>query len=170
MCNAWGPGSAAEQELTRLMDTYGSMLHNLCTMMLHDHHRAQDAVQDTFIKAYKSLDKLPQVQNEKAWLIRIAMNTCRDVLRSAWLRHTLRSADISQLPELPSPEPEDSGILEEVRALPPKYRQVILLYYWQNMSADEIGQVLNMNRATVYRQLGKARQKLKLTMEGWAET
>ena len=99
MSSAWGPGNATEEELLRLMDTYGGMLFSLCRMMLRDHHRAQDAVQETFIKAYKHIEYLPQLKNEKAWLIRIAVNICRDTMRTAWFRHVIRSVDIAELPE-----------------------------------------------------------------------
>lgn len=168
MSSAWGPGSVNEQELVRLMDTYGNMLLSLSRMMLLDYHLAQDAVQDTFIKAFKHMDQLQQLHNEKAWLIRITMNTCRDMLRTAWFRHVAKSVDILELPDIAAPQEEeaDSGILEEVRRLPSKEREVLLLYYWQDMNPDEIASVLSINRATVYRRLERARQKLKLNLEG----
>ena len=169
MSSAWGPGNATEEELLRLMDTYGSMLFSLCRMMLRDHHRAQDAVQETFIKAYKHLELLPQLRNEKAWLIRIAVNICRDTMRTAWFRHVIRSVDIAGLPEIASPQPaatDDSPLLETVQKMPLKEREVLLLYYWQNMTPDEIASALRVNRATVYRRLEKARSYLKITLEG----
>lgn len=168
MRSAWGPGSANEQEIVRLMDTYGGMLLSLCRMMLHDYHRAQDAVQETYIKAYRHIDQLARVQSEKAWLIRIAVNTCRDMMRTAWFRHVARSVDLSELPEIPAPQvqEEDSIILDEVHKLPPKEREVLLLHYWQELDADEIARALSINRATVYRRLERARQRLKMNVEG----
>lgn len=169
MSNALGPGNANEEELLRLMDTYGGMLFSLCRMMLRDHHRAQDAVQETFIKAYKHLDYLPKLRNEKAWLIRIAVNICRDTMRAAWFRYIIQSVDIADLPEIAASQPEDtddSSLLEMVQNLPAKEREVILLYYWQNMTPDEIASALRINRATVYRRLEKARSSLKITLEG----
>lgn len=168
MSNAWGPGNANEQELIRLMDTYGGMLNSLCKMMLHDFHRAQDAVQETFIKAYRHIDQLEHVRSEKAWLIRIATNTCRDATRTAWFRHVIRSVDLSELPEIPAPQAceEDSAILDEVCKLPPKEREILLLHYWQELDVDEIAAALHVNRATVYRRLERARQRLKMNVEG----
>lgn len=168
MSSAWGPGSANEQELIRLMDTYGGMLSSLCRMMLHDYHRAQDAVQETFIRAYRHIDQIKRVQSERAWLIRIAVNICRDVMRTAWFRHVARSVDLSELPEIPAPQnaAEDSAILEEVQKLPHKEREVLLLHYWQELDADEIARALHINRATVYRRLERARQRLKMSVEG----
>ena len=169
MSNALGPGNASEEELLRLMNTYGTMLFNLCRMMLRDHHRAQDAVQETFIKAYKYMDRLPQLRNEKAWLIRIAINVCRDTMRTAWFQHVIRSVDLTELPEIAAPQPEqpdDSPLLDAVQTLPAKEREVLLLYYWQNMTPDEIASTLQINRATVYRRLERARSNLKITLEG----
>lgn len=167
MSSAWGPGSADEQELIRLMDTYGSTLSSLCRMMLHDYHRAQDAVQETFIKAYRKISQIRTIQNEKAWLIRIAVNTCRDMMRTSWFRH-IAAVDLSELPEIPAPETsaEDGAILELVRRLPAKEREVLLLFYWQEMDVNDIAAALAINRATVYRRLERAREHIKLTVEG----
>lgn len=169
MSNALGPGNASEEELLRLMDTYGGMLFSLCRMMLRDHHRAQDAVQETFIKAYKHLDRLPQLHSEKAWLIRIAVNICRDTMRTAWFRHVIRAVDITELPEIAAPqkhEADESPLLDAVQNLPPKEREVLLLFYWQNMTPEGIASSLRINRATVYRRLERARSRLKIKLEG----
>ena len=169
MRNALGPGNASEEELLRLMDAYGAMLFNLCRMMLHDHHRAQDAVQETFIKAYKHIARLPQLRNEKAWLIRIAINVCRDTMRTAWFQHVIRSVDLTELPEIAAPQTDladDSPLLDTVQTLPAKEREVLLLSYWQNMTPDEIASTLQINRATFYRRLERARSNLKITLEG----
>ena len=151
MCNALGPGSASEKELIRLMDTYGGTLFSLCRMMLRDHHRAQDAVQEIFIKAYKYMDQLPHLRNEKAWLIRIAINICHDMMRTA-APHT--------------EDTSDSPLLEMVQNLPSKEREVVLLYYWQNLPPEEIASALLISRATVYRRLDHARYHLKIALEG----
>lgn len=169
MSTAWGPGNAHEKELIRLMDTYGGMLFSLCRMMLHDYHRAQDAVQDTFIKVYRRLEQLPDLRNEKAWLIRIAMNVCHDTLRSSWFKHVMRAVDFEELPDLPAPqdaEEQDSELMDMIRSLPTKEREVLLLYYWQSLSPDEIANTLHISRATVYRRLEQARNDLKLNYEG----
>lgn len=169
MSNALGPGNASEEELLRLMDAYGGTLFSLCRMMLRDHHRAQDAVQETFIKAYKHLDRLAQIRNEKAWLIRVAINVCRDTMRTAWFQHVIHSVDLAGLPEITAPQPDppdDTPLLDAVQILPAKEREVLLLYYWQNMTPDEIASTLQINRATVYRRLERARSNLKIKLEG----
>ena len=90
------------------------------------------------------------------------------MMRTAWFRHAAKSVDLAELPELPAPQErtEDSPILDEVQRLPAKEREVILLHYWQEMDADEIASALSINRATVYRRLERARQRLKMNVEG----
>lgn len=168
MLTAKDPGR--EQELIRLMDEYGGMLMNLCAVTLRDASLAQDAVQETFIKAYRYMETTSMIHSERAWLIRIAVNTCRDMMRTAWFRHVDRKTTLDQLPEAIAPQTQDSDILQNVRSLPVKERQVILLYYWQSMSAEEVGTALGIDRATVYRRLERGRKKLKLmlTEEGGA--
>lgn len=167
MSNAQVPGNA-EETMLRLMDSYGAMLQNLCVMTLGDNALAQDAVQETFLKAYRCLTKLDDVHSERAWLIRVAVNTCRDIQRSAWMRHTDRRVLLDTLPETAAPASrEDSCVLDAVRSLPVKERQVILMRYWQNLSVDETAEALGLSRATVYRRLAKAQKRLKNLVERW---
>ena len=90
-------------------------------------------------------------------------------MRTAWFRHVIRSVDIAELPEIAAPQPaeaDDSPLLEMVQSLSPKEREVLLLYYWQSLTPEEISSTLRINRATVYRRLEKARSNLKITLEG----
>lgn len=169
MSKAQVPGNA-EEEMLRLMDSYGGMLTNLCAMTLGDTILAQDAVQETFLKAYRCLDQIETVQSERAWLIRVAVNTCRDLQRSAWMRHVDRRVSLDSLPETAVPALEaDGGVLDAVRGLPVKERQVILMRYWQNLSVDETAEALGLNRATVYRRLARAQKRLKNLVERWED-
>ena len=111
------PGSREEQELTRLMETYGAMLVSLCASALRDRHLAQDAVQETFLKAYRHLHQLAQADSERAWLIRIALNTCRDFQRTWWARHVDRRVPLDTLPEAGAPD-ASRDILDQVQRLP----------------------------------------------------
>ena len=77
-----------EEKLRHLMDVYGDGLKRLCCVYLRDLGLAEDAVQETFIKAYDHIDELlaGEIESAKAWLMRIAVNTCKDTLRSSWMR------------------------------------------------------------------------------------
>ena len=96
-----GNEPAGRSELDRLMEEYGSALLRMCALYLKDADLAQDAVQDTFVKAYRHLREYRGESSEKTWLTSIAMNVCRDYLRTAWFRHISR-VDPELLPEKPA--------------------------------------------------------------------
>lgn len=125
---AKGPAITRDEKLEVLVDKYQISLLKVCFTFLHDRSLAEDAVQETFIKAYQSLDSFRGYSSEKTWIFRIAMNTCRDMLRTRWFRFVDRRIDLSQLPEQSVPtENGDKEIMESVMALPVKLREVILL-------------------------------------------
>ena len=160
------PGRDAEAEITRLMETYGSMIAGLCTALLKDADLAQDVTQETFLKAYRGLRGFDG-RSEKAWLTRIAVNLCRDQWRSRWFRHMDRRVTPEMLPEpVAPPDSQEGRVLEAVRSLPARLREVVLLKYFQDMDIDEMTGALGVNRATVYRRLEKARRALRDTLEG----
>lgn len=167
MGSAKVPGDAREAELIRMMQTYGGMLVGICTGMLGDAHLAQDVTQETFIRAYYKMDSFrgEREGSEKAWLARIAVNLCRDALRSKWFRFVDRKVTPDVAPLSCEATQEAQCLFEAVQKLPGKYREVILLHYYQDMPAAEIAQALRLNPASVYRRLEKARQKLKQLIE-----
>ena len=88
-----------KQRLTRLVRQYQTDLLRICYIQLHDTALAEDAVQETYLKAYRSMPAFRGDCSEKTWLMRIAVNVCRDMLRSAWFRHLDRRITLEQLPE-----------------------------------------------------------------------
>ena len=74
------------EDMERLMDRYGDRMLRLCCMYLNDEHMAQDAVQDSFLKIYRNAQTFETPEAEKSWVMRVAINTCKDYLRSAWKR------------------------------------------------------------------------------------
>lgn len=157
------PGITNEEEMTRLMDLYSGMLLGVCTMLLSDWSLAQDVVQETFVKAWKRGDF--QKGSEKAWLMRVAVNLCHDYHRSRWYRHTDRRRTPEDLP-FQAPAAFDSEIIQLVRQLPMREKEAIVLFYWNNMNADEIAAMTGSSRSAVYRRLEKAKKHLKLELEG----
>lgn len=154
------PGSADEQNLIRLMDTYSHLLLGLCIIILRDYHLAQDVVQETFLRAWKH-GRLRE-DTEKAWLVRVAVNLCRDQHRSRWMRHLDRSVTPEELviPVLP----EENDVIREVKRLPRQEREVVVMHYWGNLSAAEIADALRIGRASVYRRLEKAKAHLRIEL------
>ena len=162
------PDPTHEAELSRWMDDYGDRLVRLAYGVLKDRYLAQDAVQDTFVKAYRSRDAFRGECSEKTYLIGILMNTCRDCLRTAWMKRVDRSIPLDQLPEPYADAPiPDRTVIETVLALPLGLRQVILLRYWQTMKIKEIGEALHLSPETVKKRLKRANQKLSAQLKGW---
>lgn len=160
---------AREQILIRLMQQYGDGVKRMCCIYLHDLGAAEDAAQETFIKAYDHIDQLlsGEIASEKPWLMRIAINTCKDMLRSSWMRHIDKRQVIEELPLAVSPAHEDNlALTQAVMALPPKYKDIVLLHYYQDMNLRTCAQILGISAATATRRLQQAQKKLRHEMEG----
>lgn len=163
---AFMPGQQIHEELSRLVSTYQTELLRFCYAYLHDQALAEDAVQDTFLKAYRTLDRFRADSSEKTWLMKIAVNTCRDVRRSAWFRYVNRAITPDMLPEPSEPTAyRDLEVTAEIMSLPIKLREAILLYYYQNVSIDEMAAILGITQQGASARLKRAREKLRPILE-----
>jgi len=149
-------------QIEELIERYGNDILRLCCIYLGDRQLAQDAFQETFVMAWKALDTFRGDSSMKTWLSHIAVNTCRDLLRSGWLRMLKKSKPMEEIMELaaPAPNPEAAAVREATLALQGKYREVIVLYYYQGMQISEIAKVLNLPENTVSTRLRRARGQL----------
>ena len=158
---------AGEAWLTRLIDQHQSALLRMCFMYLHDRALAEDAVQETFLKAYRARDTFRRDCSEKTWLARIAINACRDMRRAAWFRHTDRRVTPEDVPaQSPPPQEDDAEALAlAIVRLPAKYREVILLYYYQDMTMKEVAASLGIAVSSVSGRLKRACARLHEALE-----
>ena len=154
--------------LESLMELYGDEIKRFCTLQLRDRFQAEDAAQDTFVKAWKALDTFRNDSSEKTWLIRIAVNTCRDYQRTGWFRHMNRSLTPEDLPEQAQDAAYPDGeVSRAIMSLPEKERLVVLLRYYEGLSLKETAEAAGMSLATAKRQISKANQLLHQRLEGW---
>lgn len=162
-----GPGNRPEERISRMIQTYEKDLLRLCHVYLKDSSMAEDAVQETFLKAYKNLHTFRSESSEKTWLIRIAINVCKDMQRTSWFRNIGRMVNLDdvQIPQVQEPDVR-SAIVSEIMRLPKKHKEVVLLYYYEDMNQSEIAEILNVSVTTVHRRLEKARILLKDMLEG----
>ena len=157
-----------EAKLRHLMEIYGDGLKRLCCVYLRDLGLAEDAVQETFIKAYDHIDELldGEIDSTKAWLVRIAVNTCKDTLRSSWMRHIDRHQTIEALPLSITPNNEERlALTQAIMALAPKYKEIVLLYYYQDLTLRTCAQILGISAPTATRRLQQAQKKLRIQLE-----
>ena len=157
-----GPCRSAEEEITHLVETHQLSLLRLCFAYLHDQALAEDAVQETFVKAYQKLNQFRGNANVKTWLSSIAINCCRDICRGSWFRHVDRSVSVDKLPvRAEEPDPEEAAVTVEVMNLPIRLREAVLLYYFENMNTNEIAETLGISQQAVSNRLLRAKAKLR---------
>lgn len=154
--------------LEQAMAQWEVPLLRTCYLLLRDAALAEDAVQETFVKAWRSYDSYRKEASEKTWLMRIAVNTCRDLRRSKWFIHIDRRVNMDELPEPSVPfEPPDDTMTKAILSLPAGLRQVITLRYFQSLTVQEVAQVLHISRRTAHYRLDQAERCLKSSLEEW---
>lgn len=157
-----------EQAVQRLMAAYGDELLRLCFMYLSDWQLAEDALQETFLKVFRKYETFAGRSSEKTWLVRIAVNVCKDYLRGNWLRRVDCYGALSEVPFTGdcTQQSKDEAILLTVLGLPVKYREVILLYYYWGLETTEIAALLRRPASTISTRLRRGRAILKNFLEG----
>lgn len=155
-----------EATLNEWLETYGDLIARTCCLYLQDAALAEDAAQETFIRAWKHMAQFEARGGASArtWLVRIAINTCRNLQRTSWFRRVDRRVvpeDIPAQAELP-----DHTLLMMVQSLPAGEKEAVLLRYYHGMNLDEMAQTLGIARSTAHHRLQKALRKLRVDMEG----
>jgi RNA polymerase sigma-70 factor (ECF subfamily) len=157
-----------QEWLDEILTRWEKPMLRLCFAYLGDTALAEDAVQEMFFKAWKNYDRFRREANEKTWLTRIAINTCKDLMKSAWARNTDRSVTPETLPEGSAPFDErDDTVTRAVMSLPPKLKEVTLLHWYQGLTLEEMGKALRLPRSTINYRLKKAKEILKQELEDW---
>lgn len=149
--------------LCAAMDAHGDMVYRLALCRLGTKSDAEDVYQDVFLRLFRDDTVFRDDQHLKAWLIRVTVNCCTDLHRSAWFQ---KSAPFEEWSADTAPVPEDyADLWNAVAALPKELRTVIYLHYVEGYQTDEIASMLRCRPATVRTRLHRARNKLKLKLE-----
>ncbi len=157
-----------QEWVNELVTRWEKPLLRICYACLCDTALAEDALQETFFKAWKGYSRFRGDADEKTWLTRIAINTCRDLMKSAWARNTDRSVTPDLLPEGSVPFDErDDTVTRAVLSLPQKLKEATLLHWYQGLKLEEMTKVLRLPRSTVNYRLKKAKAILKKELEDW---
>ena len=154
----------SEEEAARAIERYGDMVRRLCLVHLKNPADTEDIFQNVFLKYVLSPVVFESPEHEKAWLIRVTLNACKDLVKSLFRSRTV---PLEELLDQPAPLSEEHReVLEAVLALPPKYRDAVYLHYYEGYTAAEIGKLLGKNTNTVYTLLTRAREQLRKTLGG----
>lgn len=156
-------GLSREERLTQMVSAYQKPLLTLCYAYLQDSALAEDAVQEAFLRAYRGMRAFREESGEKTWLTRIAINVCRDMRRSAWNRHVQRDTPVEELP-IPAEggfDQEAHDLAQGIARLPAKYREAILLRYYQALPLQEVARVIGLTPSMASRRVKKACELLR---------
>ncbi len=147
-------------EARRLVDTYSDMILRLAYTYLKSTQDAEDVCQTVFLKLLALDKRFENAGHEKAWIVRAAINACKDDLRAS----RRKAVPLEAVTETAAPEIPVSDTLEAVMALPKKYREAIYLFYYEGYSIKEIAKLLHRSEAVVAAQLSRGRKQLKFIL------
>lgn len=160
-------------DIENLIRQYGNDVLRTAYMYVKDIHTAEDIFQDVFIKVNQKLSTFEGNSSIKTWIIRITINTCKDYLKSAWNRRVLPMMEYQEDAIISETDYEDVEkqdtkelIKKSVLSLPAKYKDIVICVYFQEMTLMEAAKVLNIAEGTAKSRLSRARQRLKLLLEG----
>ncbi len=158
-----------------IMETYGESIKRLIYTYVHDWSVAEDLTQDVFVIVYLKLDTFEQRSSLKTWICSIAINKCKDFIKS-WnfrkvkLFNSLPEKYLVTIDDNPEGQmiqhDEELLVAKSILSLPVKYREIIILFYYQEMQIADIGEILGLNESTVKTRLQRGRGKLKKLLGG----
>lgn len=151
-----------DEKLKYLIDTYADTLLRFSYSYLKNLADAEDVCQTVFIKIYNLNKEFNDDAHEKAYILHITANVCKDILKSSWKK---QNVDFESAGDIIAPSTEDDSILYQVNKLEEKYRTVIYLHYYEGYKVAEISKILKISVANVKTRLSRGREKLKVILE-----
>jgi len=151
-----------------LYERYATDVLRVAYYYLGDRSQAEDVTQDVFVRLLVNQPAL-EAGKEKAWLLKVTLNRCRDLWRGAWLKKVVLGHPAFEL--FPAPDEigkvaENQALMEAVHGLPAEFREVVLLHYYQGFNVAEIADMLDIAEGTVSSRLSRARARLKKELKG----
>ena len=154
----------SEREMAEAIQRYGDTVRRLCMVHLKNYADTEDIFQTVFLKYALSSVLFESAEHEKAWILRVTVNACKDLLKSFFRSRTVSLDDIM---EQPAVMPQDHReVLEAVLSLPVKYKDAVYLHYYEGYTAPEISRILGKNVNTVYTILNRSKQLLREKLGG----
>lgn len=148
---------------SELYELYATDVLRMSYFYLGDRQKAEDVTQDVFVRLMTTNPPL-QPGKEKAWLLKVAMNRCRDLWRGAWLKRVVLGGPTFEL--IPAPDEfsrlgDQQEMMSAINRLPAMFKEVILLYYYQGYGISDIAEMMDLPEGTISSRLSRARRKLE---------
>lgn len=148
----------------KVIETYSDMVYRLAFSAVKNRFDADDIHQEVFVRYLKTMPVFQNVEHEKAWFLRVTINCCKNHWKSAWIRKVTGFL-VEEPYELDEPDEDSLELIEEVKKLPEKYRIIVHLFYYEDMSIEAISSITGRKQSTVRTQLTRARELLKKRLE-----
>lgn len=153
-----------ESDVEQTIGQYADMVKHICFVYMKNESDTEDVFQDVFLKYALFSEPFQSEEHKKAWLIRVTVNRCKDLLRSFFRTHTCSLEEAMSMAD--DRDPDLSHVLEAVLKLPHKYRIILYLHYYEGYSAVEIAGLLHKKVNTIYTHLSRAKAELKNMLGG----
>ncbi|MBQ9228120.1 MAG: sigma-70 family RNA polymerase sigma factor [Eubacterium sp.] len=154
-----------DQSFDKIYEQYGKMLYRTAFLYLGNADDTEDILQEVFIKYLTARPEFNGSDHERAWLLLVTRNACRNFVKKS--RKGNVSLEEYDAPAYSADRDERLDILRKVTALPPKYKEVIILFYYNGLTIEEIGALLGLSRSAVKMRLKRGKEKLKISLEGY---
>ncbi len=156
--------SGMEQKMEAVLHTYGNLLYRTGMMMLGNTQDVEDVIQEVMLKYMQKAPAFSDAEHEKAWLLRVTVNLCKDMLRFRG-RHRYFPIDELELGDDDGKDAESRELLEEIAMLPQTYKIVLLLHYVEGYSLKEIAAILALSENAVKKRMQRAKAALRKKLE-----
>ncbi len=150
----------SKQNFEEIYDRYADQLFRISLSCTRNREDAEDVVHDVFMRYLDQTDPFRDEAHRRAWLLRVAINRSRDLLRRGQLRQYEPLEEVDHLAA-----PSEEAVALPVAQLPEKYREPILLHYYEGFSVEEVAKILMLTPSAVKMRLARAREKLKVQIE-----
>ncbi|MEG1871046.1 MAG: RNA polymerase sigma factor [Peptostreptococcaceae bacterium] len=152
----------SSDDFSKKYSLYSDMVFRISMIYLGNKEDSEEAMQESFLRLIYKSPKFTDDEHEKAWLIRVTTNVCKDMVRSVWRKRVIKMENIENYYDNPS----EIHIMEEILNLSDKYKAVIYLYYFEDYNVKEISEILNITESAVKMRLKRGRDLLKIELEG----
>lgn len=142
--------------------TFGPAVYRLAFSQLQNKADTEDVFQEVFLRYVEKAPPFQDEEHERAWLLRVTLNCCKDVFRSPFRRHR---AQLEEAENLPVWDPEEEQLLERLQKLSKKDRAVLHLFYWEDLTTEQVAKAVGCSPAAARQRLSRAREKLRRELD-----